>query len=146
MIVADDDHLLLCDVNSNNGKLVAVYYHSGKYMKKFDLHYPPWDIAIIHRTHRAIMAFAHNKLHIQFINLQTFAQDDKLITIPNSTSIYGITSTSDNIIVADRGRIHCLNIDGTYLRTITLSTRINTRYLSIGHYNQIYYYTVSSIS
>jgi hypothetical protein len=57
MVVTDDDHLLLCDYNSGNGKLVTVYYHSGKYMKAIDVMYRPWDIAIIPRTHRAIVTF-----------------------------------------------------------------------------------------
>ena len=144
MVVTDDDHLLLCDHRSINSKLVTVYYPSGKYMKKIDVRYPPWDIAIIPRTHRAVVTF-DNK-NIQFVNLQTFTQDDKLITIQNCTAIYGITATSDNIIVGDKGRIHCLDIEGTYLRTITLSTESNTRHLSIGHNNQIYYSTMSSIN
>jgi hypothetical protein len=142
MVVTDDDHLLLCDHSSS--KLVAVYYPSGKYMKRIDVSYPPWDIAIIPRTHRAVVTFTNNM--IQFINLQTFTQDDKLITIPNSTNICGIASTSDNIIVDDNRRIHCLDTEGTYLRTITLSTESNARYLSIGHNNQIYYTTRSSIN
>jgi hypothetical protein len=144
MVVTDDDHLLLCDHRSINSKLVTVYYPSGKYMKKIDVRYPPWDIAIIPRTHRAVVTF-DNK-NIQFINLQTFTQDDKLITIPNSTAIYGITASSDNIIVGDKGRIHCLDIEGTYLRTITLSEWSSVHYLSIGHNNQIYYSTTSSIN
>jgi hypothetical protein len=145
MVVTDDDHLLLCDHHPTNGKLVAVYYPSGKYMKRIDVRYPPWDIAIIPRTHRAVVTFSDKK-KIQFINLQTFTQDDKLITIPNSTNIFGIAATSDNIIVGDLGRIHCLDTEGTYLRTITLSTGSNARYLSIGHNNQIYYTTNSSIN
>jgi hypothetical protein len=84
---------------------------------------------------------------LDFITLlQTFTQDDKLITIPNSTNIFGIAATSDNIIVGEKGRIHCLDTEGTYLRTITLSTGSNARYLSIGHNNQIYYTTPSSIN
>jgi hypothetical protein len=53
MVVTDDDHLLLCDHAS--GKLVTVYYPSGKYMKTIDVSYPPWDIAIInnHTCNRA---------------------------------------------------------------------------------------------
>jgi hypothetical protein len=141
MVVTDDDHLLLCDYNT--GKLVAVYYPSGKYMKRIDVMYPPWDIAIIQRTHRVVVTFT-NKM-IQFINLQTFTQDDKLITIPNSTNICGITATSNNIIVGDLGRIHCLDTEGTYLRTITSSIGSNAHYLSIGHNNQIYCTTKSSI-
>jgi hypothetical protein len=145
MVVTDDDHLLLCDHSSENSKLVTVYYPSGNYMKRIDVSYPPWDIAIIPRTHRAVVTFNNKK--IQFINLQTFTQDDKLITIPNSTYIFGITATSDNIIVGDEGRIHCLDTEGTYLRIITLSTgSITVRYLSIGHNNQIYYTTISSIN
>ena len=141
MVVTDDDHLLLCDYNS--GKLVTVYSPSGKYMKMIDVSYPPWDIAIIPRTHRAVVTIENNK--IQFINLQTFTQDDKLITIPNSTNIRGIASTSDKIIVGDKGRIHCLDTEGAYLRTITLSTGSNAHYLSIGHNNQIYYTTWCSV-
>jgi hypothetical protein len=144
MVVTDDDHLLLCDHSSENSKLVAVYYPSGKYMKRIDVSYPPWDIAIIPRTHRAVVTFENNM--IQFINLQTFTQDDKLITIPNSTYICGIASTSDNIIVDDTRRIHCLDTEGTYLRTITLSTESDAHYISIGHNNQIYYTTTSSIN
>jgi hypothetical protein len=53
MVVTDDDHLLLCDVSCVNSELVTVYYPSGKYMKRIDVSYPPWDIAIIPRTHRA---------------------------------------------------------------------------------------------
>ena len=140
MVVTDDDHLLLCDHTS--GKLVTVYYPSGKYMKTIDVSFPPWDIAIIPRTHRAVVTFVNNK--IQFINLQTFTRD-KLITIPNSINICGITSTSDNIIVGDLVRIHCLDTEGTYLRTITLSTGPAAHYLSIGHNNQIYYTTTSSV-
>jgi hypothetical protein len=144
MVVTDDDHLLLCDVSFVNSKLVTVYYPSGKYMKTIDVSNLPWDIAIIPRTHRAVVTLTNNM--IQFINLQTFTQDDKLIIIPNSTNICGITATSDNIIVGDRGRIHCLDTQGTYLRTITLSTGSNARYLSIGHNNQIYYTNRSSIN
>ena len=140
MVVTDDDHLLLCDHAS--GKLVTVYYPSGKYMKTIDVSFPSWDIAIIPRTHRAVVTFVNNK--IQFINLQTFTRD-KLITIPNSINICGITSTSDNIIVGDLVRIHCLDTEGTYLRTITLSTGPAAHYLSIGHNNQIYYATTSSV-
>jgi hypothetical protein len=110
----------------------------------YTVSYPPWDIAIIPRTHRAVVTFTNKK--IQFINLQTFTQDDKLITIPNSTAIYGITATSDNIIVGDTRRIHCLDIEGIYLRTITLSTESITHHLSIGHNNQIYYTNRSSIN
>jgi hypothetical protein len=145
IVVTDDDHLLLCDYSSENGKLVAVYYPSGNYMKTIDVRYPPWDIAIIPRIHRAVVTF-DNKKKIQFINLQTFTQDDKLITIPNSTCMCGITATRDNIIVGDTRRIHCLDTEGTYLRTITLSTGSVARYLSIGHNNQIYYSTRSSIN
>jgi hypothetical protein len=79
MVVTDDDHLLLCDYNS--GRLVAAYYPSGKHMKIIGVSYTPWDIAIIPRTHRAVVTFANKK--IQFINLQTFTQDDRLITIQN---------------------------------------------------------------
>ena len=146
IVVTDDDHLLLCDYNSDNDKLVTVYYHSGKYMKAIDVMYRPWDIAIIPRTHRAIVTFGSMISQIQFINLQTFTQDNKLITIQNSTNICGITATSDNIIVGDRGRIHCLDTEGTYLRTITLSTGTSIQYISIGHNNQIYYTTTSSIN
>jgi DNA-binding beta-propeller fold protein YncE len=146
IVVTDDDHLLLCDYNSDNDKLVTVYYHSGKYMKAIDVMYRPWDIAIIPRTHRAIVTFGSMISQIQFINLQTFTQDNKLITIQNSTNICGITATSDNIIVGDRGRIHCLDTEGTYLRTITLSTGNDKHYLSIGHNNQIYYATTNSIN
>jgi sugar lactone lactonase YvrE len=92
------------------------------------------------------VTFARRIIKIQFINLQTFTQDDKLITIPNSNIICGITATSDSIIVGDKGRIHCLDTEGTYLRKITLSTGSNTRHLSIGHNNQIYYSTTSSIN
>ena len=145
MVVTDDDHLLLCDYSSDDSKLVTVYYPSGKYMKRIDVSDRPWDIAIIPRTHRAVVTFARSIIKIQFINLQTFTQDDKLITIPNSNSICGITATSDSIIVGDKGRIHCLDTEGTYLRKITLSTESNTRYLSIGHNNQIYYTTPSSV-
>ena len=141
MVVTDDDHLLLCD---NSSKLVAVYYPSGKYMKTIDLSYRPWDIAIIPRIHRAVVTFGNKK--IQFINLQTFTQDDKQITMPNSTYICGITATSDNIIVGDTRRIHCLDTQGTYLRTITLSTGYVVQYLSISYNNQIYYTTTSSIN
>ena len=144
MVVTDDDHLLLCDVSCVNSELVTVYYPSGKYMKRIDVSYPPWDIAIIPRTHRAVVTFTNKK--IQFINLQSFTQDDKLITIPNSTTIYGITATSDNIIVGDTRRIHCLDIEGIYLRTITLSTESITHHLSIGQNNQIYYTNRSSIN
>jgi hypothetical protein len=144
MVVTDDDHLLLCDHSSENSKLVTVYYPSIKYMKTIDVSYRPWDIAIIPRTHRAVVTFNNKK--IQFINLQTFTQDDELITIPNSTYICGVAATSDNIIVGDLGRIHCLDIEGTYLRTITLSTGNSAHYLSIGHNNQIYYSTRSSIN
>jgi hypothetical protein len=144
MVVTDDDHLLLCDHNCDSGKLVTVYYPSGKYMKTIDVSYPPWDIAIIPRTHRAVVSLENNM--IQFINLPTFTQDHKLITIPNSTYICGIASTSDNIIVDDSWRIHCLDTEGTYLRTITLSTKSDAHYLSIGHNNQIYYTTRSSIN
>jgi hypothetical protein len=145
MVVTDDDHLLLCDVSCVNSKLVAVYYPSGKYMKTINVSYRPWDIAIIPRTHRAVVTFG-DKRKIQFINLQTFTQDDKLIIIPNSTAIYGITSTSDNIIVGDTRRIHCLDTEGTYLRTIPLSTGPAAHYLCIGHNNQIYHSTHSSIN
>jgi hypothetical protein len=141
MVVIDDDHLLLCDYNS--GKLVAIYPRRN-YMKIIDVRYRPWDIAIIPRTHRAVVTFTNKK--IQFINLQTFTQDDKLITIQNSTRICGVTSTSDNIIVGDARRIHCLDTEGTYLRTIPLSTESDAHYLRIGHYNQIYYTTTSSIN
>ena len=144
MVVTDDDHLLLCDHSSKNSKLVTVCYPSGKYMKTIDVSYPPWDIAIIPRIHRAVVTFVNSK--IQFINLQTFTQDDKLITIPNSTYTYGIAATSDNIIVGDQVGIHCLNTEGTYLRKITLTTGSDTRHLSIGHNNQIYYSTRSSIN
>jgi hypothetical protein len=113
-------------------------------MKRIDVSDPPWDIAIIPRTHRAVVTF--NKKNIQFINLQTFTQDDKLITIANSTAICGIASTSDNIIVGDTGRIHCLDTEGTYLRTIILSTGSIAHYISIGHNNQIYYSTTTSIN
>jgi hypothetical protein len=142
MVVTDDDHLLLC--NYNSGKLVAVYYPSGKYMKRIDMMYPPWDIAILPKTHRAVVTFT--KKMIQFINLQTFTQDDKLIYIPHSTNICGITATSDSIIVCDKGRIHCLDTEGTYLRTITSSIGSTAHYLRIGHNNQIYYTTPSSIN
>ena len=50
MVVTDDDHLLLCDINPHNSKLVSVYYPGGKYMRGIDVRYPPWDIAIIPRT------------------------------------------------------------------------------------------------
>ena len=106
MVVTDDDHLLLCDHNSENNKLVTVYYPNGKYMKTIDVMYRPWEITILPKTHRAVVTFANKKM--QFINLQTFTQDDKLIILPNSTAIYGIAATSDNIIVGDQGRIHCL--------------------------------------
>ena len=145
MVVTDDDHLLLCDFNCLNSKLLAVYYPSGKYMKTIDMSYRPWDIAIIPRTHKAVVTFTNNM--IQLINLQTFTQDDKLITIPNSSYIFGIAATSDNIIVGDIQKIHCLDKEGTYLRTITLSTGYTyTRHLSIDHNNQIYYSTTSSIN
>jgi hypothetical protein len=144
MVVTDDDHLLLCDHSSNSSKLVTVCYPSGKYMKRIDVSDRPWDIAIIPRTNKAVVTFTNNM--IQFINLQTFTQDDELITIPNSNIICGITATSDSIIVGDKGRIHCLDTEGTYLRKITLSTGCNTRHLSIGHNNQIYYSTKSSIN
>jgi hypothetical protein len=147
MVVTDDDHLLLCDHHPDSSKLVTVYYPSGKYMKTIHVCYRPWDIAIIprtHRTHRAVVTF-DNK-NIQFINLQTCTQDDKLITIPNSTNIVGVTATSDNIIVGDTRMIHCLDTEGTYLRTITLLIESNAHYLSIGHNNQIYYITPSSIN
>jgi hypothetical protein len=39
-----------------------------------------------------------------------------------------------------------IDIEGTYLTKITLSTGSNTRHLSIGHNNQIYYSTPSSIN
>ena len=146
MVVTDDDHLLLCDISSDNSKLLAVYYPSGKYMKKVNVRYRPWDITIIPRTHRAIVTFAHGKSQIQFINLQTFTQDDQLITIPNSITICGIASTSDNIIVGDQGRIHCLDIEGTYLRTIPLSTGSIVSCISIGHNNQIYCTLESTIN
>ena len=142
MVVTDDDHLLLCDYSSNDSKLVAVYNPSGKYMKTINVSYPPWDIAIIPRTHRAVVTFDNKK--IQFINLQTFTQDDKLITIWNSSSICGIAATSDNILIGDQEIIHCLDTEGTYLRAI--SARSDTCYLSIGHTNQIYYSTWSSIN
>jgi hypothetical protein len=144
MAVTDDDHLLLCDHNLVNGKLVAVYYPSDKYMKRIDVSYLPWDIAIIPRTHRAVVTFYNKK--IQFINLQTFTQDDKLKTIQNSSNICGIAATSDNIIVGDARMIHCLDTEGTYLRTITLSTGPSAHYLSICHNNQIYYSTMRSIN
>ena len=105
MVVTDDDHLLLCDHSVTNSKLVAVYYPSGKYMKRIDVSYRPWDIAITPRT-----------------------------------------ATSDNINVGDTRMIHCLDTEGTYLRTITLSTGPAARYLSIGHNKQIYYTTPSSIN
>jgi hypothetical protein len=143
MVVTDDDHLLLCHYSSEDSKLVTVYYPSGKYMKTIDVSDPPWDIAIIPSTRRAVVTFGNNK--IQFINLQTFTQDDKLITIPNYAVICGITSTSDNIIVGDEGRIHCLDTEGTYLRTITLSPEYDAHYLSIGHNNHIYYTSKSSV-
>jgi DNA-binding beta-propeller fold protein YncE len=144
MVVTDNGHLLLCDHSVTSGKLVAAYYPSGKYMKRIDVSYRPWDIAIIPRTRRAIVTFDNKK--IQFINLQTFTQADKLITISNSTNIVGVTATSDNIIVGDRGMIPCLDTEGTYLRAITLSTWPAAHYLSIGHNNQIYYTTTSSIN
>jgi hypothetical protein len=146
MVVTEDNYLLLCDNSLVNNAFVSVYYQCGKCITKIDVSYPPWDIAIIPKAHRAVVTFARGKLQIQFIDLQTFTQDDKLITILNSTDIFGIASTNDNVIVGDRGRIHCLDIEGTYLRTIELSTGINTRYLSIGHNNQIYYSTTSSIN
>ena len=146
MVVTEDNHLLLCDYNHQNSKLVAVYYPSGTYMKTINVDYPPWDIAIIPKARRAVVTFAKGSIKIQFINLQTFTQDDELITIPNSTNICGIASTNDNIIVGGNGRMHCLDIYGTYLRTIPLSTGMDTRYLSIGHNNQIYYSTASSIN
>ena len=146
MVVTDDNHLLLCDHHHVNSKFFTVYYPSGKYMKTIDVHYPPWDIAIIPKAHRAVVTLTQKIVQMQFINLQTFTQDDKLITIPNSTTIWGIAATSDNIIVGDEGMIHCLDIEGTYLRTITLSTRLNARYLSIGHNKQIYYSTHTSIN
>ena len=139
MVVTEDNHLLLCNVK------VSVYYPSGKCMKNINVRYHPWDIAIIPRTHRAVVTFAKGNIKIQFINLQTFTRDDNIITIPNSTNICGIASTSDNIIVGDKGRIHCLDIEGTYLRTITLSTRNIAQYLSVGYNNQIYYSTVRSM-
>ena len=144
MVVTDDDHLLLCGHFNIDSKLVAVYYPSGKYMKTIDVSYPPWDIAIIPGTHRAVVTFINK--NIQFINLQTFTQAGKLITILNSTYIVGVTATSDNIIVGDKRRIHCLDTEGTYLRTITLSIESIAHYLSIGHNNQIYYTTPSSIN
>jgi hypothetical protein len=143
MVVTDDDHLLLCDHSFANGKLVVVYYPSGKYMKTINVCYRPWDIAIIHRTHRAVVTFDNRK--IQFINLQTFTQDDKLITIQNSSYIGGIAATSDNIIVGDTRMIHCLDTEGTYLRTITLSIGSAEHYLSIGHNNQIYYHEFNQL-
>jgi len=146
MVVTDDNHLLLCDHHHVNSKFLTVYYPSGKYMKTIDVHHTPWDIAIIPKVHRAVVTFAKKIFQMQFINIQTFTQENKLITISNSINIYGITATSDNIIVGDEGMIHCLDIEGTYLRTITLSTRLNARYLSIGHNNQIYYTTTSSIN
>ena len=69
MVVTDDDHLLLCDYNRGSNTLVTVYNPSGNYMKRIDVSYPPWDIAIIPRTHRAVVTFV--KKSIQFINLQT---------------------------------------------------------------------------
>ena len=144
MVVTYDDHLLLCDNSSDDSTLVYAYYPIGKYMKIIDVSYLPWDITIIPRTHRAVVTFDNRK--IQFINLQTFSQHDKLITIPNYASVYGIAATSDNIIVGDSGRIHCLDIKGTYQWTITLPTRSIAHYLSIGHNNQMYYTTKSSIN
>jgi hypothetical protein len=52
-----------------------------------------------------LVTFTQKIVQMQFINLQTFTQDDKLITIPNSTTIWGIAATSDNIIVGDEGMI-----------------------------------------
>ena len=121
MVVTDYDHLLLCN---NSRKLLAVYYLSGKYMKTIDVSYPPWDIAIISRTHRAVVPFGFGKSQIQFINLQTFTQDDKLITIPNSIFIYSIAATSGNIILGDTRRIHCLDTERTYLSTINYQHNI----------------------
>jgi hypothetical protein len=69
-----------------------------------------------------ILVETNRQRFLDFVTLQ-------LITMPNSTTIWGIAATSDNIIVGDEGMIHCLDIEGTYLRTITLSTRINARYL-----------------
>jgi hypothetical protein len=64
---------------------VTVYYPNGKYMKTIYVMYWPWDIAILPKTHRAVVTFANKKM--QFINLQTFTQDDKLMILPNSTAI-----------------------------------------------------------
>jgi hypothetical protein len=52
-----------------SNELETVYNPSGKYMKTIDVGYRPWDIAIIPRTHRAVVTFTNKK--IQFINLQT---------------------------------------------------------------------------
>jgi hypothetical protein len=65
MVVTDDDHLLLCDHSFANGKLVTVYYPSGKYMKRIDTSDLPWDIAIIPRTHRAVVALTNNMIQLQ---------------------------------------------------------------------------------
>jgi hypothetical protein len=66
MVVTDDDHLLLCDYNNENSKLVTVYNPSGKYMKTIDVGYRPWDIAIIPRTH--IMLLSLDMFPLYLIN------------------------------------------------------------------------------
>jgi hypothetical protein len=62
LVVTDDDHLLLCDYRRDDSNLVAVYYPSGKYMKIIDVSYPPWDIAIVPRAHRAVVTFTNSKI------------------------------------------------------------------------------------
>lgn len=114
LITTANNTLLLCD--GYKPRLIKCGL-DGSYIDQVPIQHMPWDIAIIPRSHTAVMT-GHQVDEIQFIDTLLLKSIDEK-TVKGSAEC-GIAATSNNILVGSVNKIHVLDHKGIFQRTLDI--------------------------
>jgi sugar lactone lactonase YvrE len=140
MVVDKDDNLILADKS-----FLRMCSKDGKSVKECELGGRAWDISYHKKSGRIVVALQKNG--IQFVdNLVAHTK----ISVQNINCCYGVTWVDDNVYVGGyasngKGRIHILDSNGQYIRSVSGISSINTVWYIHHRENNIYYTDLSKV-
>ena len=118
MAVTSDNKLLLCNYSD---KKVYIYKDYKTYEDEISLTSLPVCITVVPCTDKAVVTLPHER-YIQFINTTNNTKDNK-INIGELCG--GVTAGKDKIYIGGINKVIILNIDGSLVRKIATTDRIN---------------------
>ena len=119
MAVTSDNKLLLCNYYD---KKVYIYKDYKTYEDEISLTSSPYGITVVPCTDKAVVTLPREG-SIQFINTTNNTKDNKINI--GERWCRGVTAVKDKIYIGGYNKVIILNIDGSFVRKIATTNRIN---------------------